>query len=809
MRPTARARLATALLLAAPLPALAQALPAAAPAAVAEERVAVPGLRSAAEILVDRWGIPHITAASQDDAYFAQGFNAARDRLWQIDLWRRRGLGLVSEAFGPAYVEQDRAARLFLYRGDMRTEWLSYGNGARRAATRFAEGVNAYIRWARADPARLPAEFRQFGYEPGEWAPEDVVRIRSHGLTRNVQSELRRAQVLCGADAATDTIRQRLDPPDPAPVVPEGLDPCAVPANVLDVFELATRNVPFTSAERRADAGGEGERRLGEAEPYELSTIGSNNWVVAASRTATGRPLLANDPHRAHGTPSLRYVVHLTAPGMDVIGAGEPALPGISIGHNGTVAFGLTIFAMDQEDLLFYETDAADPGTYRYRGRNESMRVVREAIPVRGEAPREVTLKFTRHGPVVLEQADRNRAWAVRSVWLEPGTAPYFGGLDYTRARNVDEFLGAMDRWGAPSENQVYADTAGTIAWVPGGLMPRRPNWDGLLPVPGDGRYEWDGFLDRSEMPASVNPPAGFVNTSNENNLPEGYPAALIGREWSDRSRFERSREVLAATPRLRVEDAQALQMDVVSQHGLRLQRVLAGLRTEDPALRDAIAWIGAWDGRLTEESPQGALMELWSTRHLRPAIVAAAVPEPLRAVVGAGDVRTAVELMERPDARLGADPPGRRDAILAESLRAALADAAARMGADRNAWAWGRVHTVQFDHPMAAWMDEATRARFRVGPMPKAGSGFTVSAATYAPGSFRLTAGASFRMVVDVGAWDNSRVVNTPGQSGDPSTPHYRDLFEAWRTGGYVPMLYSRPAVEGAAERRIALVPG
>ena len=764
-------------------------------AAVAEDRIVVSGLAAPAEILVDRWGIPHITAASQDDAFFAQGFNAARDRLWQIDLWRRRGLGLVSEVFGPAFVEQDRAARLFLFRSDMRTEWLSYGNGARRVATRFTDGINAFIRWAKADPSRLPVEFRVGNYEPAEWAPEDVVRIRSHGLTRNVQSELRRAQVMCGADAATDTMRQRLDPPDPAPVVPQGLDPCAVPANVLDVFDLATRNVPFTAEGRRA-----------AAEPYDLSTIGSNNWVVAASRTATGRPILANDPHRAHGTPSLRYVVHLRAPGMDVIGAGEPALPSISIGHNGTVAFGLTIFAMDQEDLYFYETSAAD--SYRYNNHDEPMRVVRESIPVRGEAPREVTLKFTRHGPVVLEQPERNRAWAVRSVWLEPGTAPYFGGLDYTRARNVDEFLGAMDRWGAPSENQVYADTSGTIAWVPGGLMPRRRNWDGLLPVPGDGRYEWDGFLDRAEMPVSVNPPQGFLNTSNENNLPPGYPPALIGREWSDPSRSERVREVLAATPKLTVEGAAALQMDVVSRHDLRLQRVLSQLRTDDATLRDAIAWIGTWEGQLTENSPQGALMELWSTRHLRPAIIAAAVPQPLRAAVGAGDVRTAVELMENPDRRLGADPAAKRDAILADTLRAALADAAQRMGPDRNSWAWGRVHTVQFDHPMAAWMDEALRNRFRVGPMPKAGSGFTVSAATYAPASFRLTAGASFRMVVDVGAWDNSRVVNTPGQSGDPASPHYRDLFENWRTGGFVPLLYSRPAVENAATRRISLTP-
>jgi penicillin amidase len=765
----------------------------------AEQSIAVPGLRAPAEIVVDRWGIPHITAASQDDAFFVQGFNAARDRLWQIDLWRRRGLGQLSEVFGPSHVEQDRAARLFLYRGDMRTEWLAYGNDAQRIATRFVEGINAYVRWAKADPARLPPEFRLGNYEPAEWAPEDVVRIRSHGLTRNVQSEVQRAQVLCQSTPEVDTIRRSIAP---AWTVqrPEGLDPCSIPADVLRDFELATRGVTFTRPGQRAEA----------PEPPEAGTIGSNNWVVAPSRSSTGRPILANDPHRAHGTPSLRYIVHLEAPGMNVIGAGEPALPGISIGHNGTIAFGLTIFAMDQEDLYVYETDPADPDTYRYRGRNAPMEVVTEEIRVRGEAPRRVTLKFTRHGPVVREDAANRRAYAVRTVWLEPGTAPYFGSIDYARARNVDEFLAAMDRWGAPSENQVYADTSGTIAWVPGGLMPIRRDWDGLLPVPGDGRYEWEGFMTRDQFPVEVNPARGFAASSNEMNLPEGYPIdrRRIGFEWSDPSRAERSREVLAGQPRHTPEDSQRLQMDVVSRHGLRLARVLQSIPVDDEGLRQAIAWLGQWDGALTENSAQGALSELWFTRHLRPAIIARAVPEPLRRVVGAGDPTTAVELMERPDARLGADPVAARNAVMLETLRAALADATQRLGPDRNAWAWGRLHHAQFDHAMAPLMDDALRRQTQVGPAPKAGSGFVVSASTYRASDFRLTAGASFRMVVDVGNWDASRVINSPGQSGDPRSPHYADLFEQWRTGQYVPLLYSREAIAREATQRIRLTP-
>ncbi len=780
---------------------LALSAPAALAQAPAEQNIPLPGLRAPAEIVVDRWGIPHITAASQDDAFFVQGFNAARDRLWQIDLWRRRGLGRLSEVLGPQYVDQDRAARLFLYRGDMRTEWLAYGNDAQRIATRFAEGINAYVRWAKADPQRLPPEFRLGNYEPAEWAPEDILRIRSHGLTRNVVSEVQRSEMLCQGTPEMDTIRRSISPPW-RPQRPEGLDPCSIPADVLRDFQLATQEVRFARPGQRAEAA---------PADWDTSTIGSNNWAVAPSRTATGRPILANDPHRAHGTPSLRYVVHINAPGMNVIGAGEPALPGISIGHNGTVAFGLTIFAMDQEDLYVYETDPADPDTYRYRGRNAPMDVVTEEIRVRGEdAPRRVTLKFTRHGPVVREDPANRRAYAVRTVWLEPGTAPYFGSIDYARARNIDEFLAAMDRWGAPSENQVYADTSGTIAWVPGGLMPIRRNWDGLLPVPGDGRYEWEGFMTRDRFPVEVNPQRGFVASSNENNLPEGYPIDRwrIGFEWSDPSRAERSREVLNGQQRHTVEDSERLQMDVVSRHGLRLARVLQSVPVDDDALREAIRWLAAWDGALTESSPQAALSELWFTRHLRPMLIALRVPEPLRRAVGPGDPTTAVELMERPDARLGADPVAARNALMLDSLRAALADATQRMGADRNAWAWGKLHHAQFDHAMAPLMDDAMRRQTQVGPMPKAGSAFAVSASTYRASDFRLTAGASFRMVVDVGNWDASRVINTPGQSGDPRSPHYADLFERWRTGQYVPLLYSREAIEREATHRIRLTP-
>jgi penicillin amidase len=319
----------------------------------------VDGLEQPAEIIVDYWGVPHIYADTHYDAFLVQGFNAARDRLWQIDLWRRRGLGLLSEVLGEAYVEQDRAARLFLYRGDMYAEWLAYGSDAKRIAEAFTAGINAYVSLVRSHPDLMPPEFALLGYEPALWAPEDVVRIRSNGLWRNVASEVRRARIACELGPEALPLVKMLEPAWQT-VVPEGFEPCELPAAVLDNYFLATAPVRFTDMagndRTTASHGGRRQALIAEARSRALaSDLGSNNWAVAPGRTDTGRPILADDPHRGHAVPSLRYIAHLTAPGLDVIGAGEPALPGISIGHNERIAFGLTVFPIDQEDLYVYE----------------------------------------------------------------------------------------------------------------------------------------------------------------------------------------------------------------------------------------------------------------------------------------------------------------------------------------------------------------------------------------------------------------------------------------------------------------------
>lgn len=770
----------------------------------------VAGLNAPARILIDVWGIPHIYAGNEHDLFFLQGFNAARDRLWQIDLWRKRGLGLLAKDFGPAYAEQDKALRLFLYRGDMNAEWAAYGPKAKTYADAFVAGINAYVADVRAGKRPLPIEFRIAGTMPDPWTADDVVRIRSHGLTRNVASEVKRSLVACAAGLDADRFRVKLEPAWTTKI-PDGLDPCSVPKAVLAPYELATRPVAFAAPkDQKAALAHDPDKFLTEAD-QQRDTIGSNNWVIAASRTATGRPILANDPHREHSVPSLRYIVGLNAPGISVIGAGEPALPGISIGHNGTIAFGLTIFNVDQEDLYVYELNPQNPNQYRYGNGWEDMRIVHETEQVKGEGNRELELKFTRHGPVIFVDDANKRAFAVRSIWFEPGTSAYFGSSDYMTAKDWNGFLGAMRRWGAPSENQVYADTKGNIGWVAAGKTPRRLGYDGLMPVPGDGRYEWQGFLSLDELPKAYQPKQGFLATANQMNLPADYPVAerKVGFEWADSARWQRINEVLAANTKVTLADAMDLQNDDTAMLGRRLVKLLQPLTSDDAHVKQGLDLLKPWDARDAADSAAAAVFEVWIANHLGPVLLKTTAPKAADLIAPeASSISALVAAVESPDASFGADPAAARDRILRDSLGAAVADVASKLGPDPSTWRWGRLHVAKFDHALMPLADKATAAQLSVGPLAYGGAGNVPRAATYRRTDYRLLSGASFRMVLDVGNWDASRTINTPGQSGDPFSGHYRDLAPLWATGQYVPLLYSLSAVEAATAEAITLTP-
>ncbi|MFF5807613.1 penicillin acylase family protein [Streptomyces sp. NPDC012746] len=777
------------------------------------EEYTVEGLAGPVEILVDTYGVPHLYADCEDDLFLAQGFDAARDRLFQLDLWRRRGLGLLAEAFGERFAERDRAARLFLYRGDLDAEWQAYGPGTARIAAAFTAGINAYVDLCERRPDLLPPEFHAVGHRPGRWRPEDVARIRGHGLFGNVEQEVARALTLRDFGPEVEDLR-RVREPARVLRVPDGLDPADVPDDVLAVYRLATTPVDF-------DEPGTPAPRI--------RPEGSNNWVIGPGRTATGRPLLANDPHRALTLPSLRRLVHLSAPGLDAIGAGEPALPGLSVGHNGHLAFGLTIFAIDQEDLYVYETSPQEPDRYFHDGRWEPMRVVRERVPVAGARAREVELRFTRHGPVIHQDPARRRAFAVRAAWLEPGMAPYLGGLGLLRARTTDEFLDALDRWGAPGENMVWATAEGTIGLRAAGRVPVRPNWDGLLPVPGDGRYEWDGRHPADVLPTLIDPPEGWLASANEMNLPDDFPhdRCAVGFDWDHRYRYERIAEVLGSAEGVTVEDCVRLQGDTVNSAARGVLAVLAerlghcGKASREGELRSAVALLCDWDADERADSAAAALYQIWQRRHLRPALLRhaltplvapSALPDALTRLLvdeelGA-DVRTDLALLDG----LARDTSGpldhaALDHVLAGSLTAAWAETRALLGDDPARWRWGDLHHAAPAHPLAGLLGDRLPRLRGLPRRERPGSGDTVLNTGY-DGDFRQQEGASFRIVVDVGAWDRSRVVNAPGQSGRPDSPHWDDLYDTWTRDESFPLHYGRAAVEAATRTRVVLTP-
>lgn len=753
-------------------------LPARARAALAQTsgRLAVAGLGRPVTVYRDPWGIPHIYAETQDDLFFAQGFVAAQDRLFQMELWRRAAEGRLAEILGPQHVERDRVARLLRYRGDLDAEYASYAPDAKGIVQAFVRGVNAYIETVRD---RLPVEFELAGFRPEPWTPEVCLsRLSSLGVTGYAGYEVGRALLIreLGVEAAAE-----LFPPDPAVPyqVPEGLDLALVDPKVLSAFLSAGGPVSF-----------------------EPPREGSNNWVVDGSLSATGKPMLANDPHRSIGVPSLRWMVHLVGPGWNVIGAGEPALPGVAAGHNDRVGFGFTIVGIDQQDLYVEEVNPENPNEVRSRGRWVPMRIERETIQVKGGDPVAVELKLTEHGPVVFEDPARHRAWALRWVGSEPGTAGYLGSLSLNRARSWPEFLKALERWKVPSENLLYADVDGNIGWKVAGLTPVRKGWNGLLPVPGDGRYEWQGFLPAAELPQDFNPARHFLATANHNILPPGYEHEL-GYDWAPRFRFDRLVETFSQPGRrFTAEDFKRLQHDEVAGPARELIDLLVQAKGADAELKPWIERLAKWDRVVSKDSAAAALYVFWTDK-LAPAAFQKRVPEALWPVVGnALSTDNLLRHLKQPSPRwFGEDPKAGRDAALLSALRDAVAEARKRMGDDPAAWRWGAVHRTSFRHPLAFRDKMFDLPTYELG-----GDGETVHV-TWGP-DFTVSFGASFREILDVADWDRSLATSVPGQSGQPLSPHYADLLPLWAEGKYFPLLYSRPRIEAESKDKLVLEP-
>ena len=776
----------------------------------------ITGLAQPVEIVRDRWGINHIYAKTEDDLFFAQGYAAAKDRLFQFEVWRRQATGTVAEILGPREVNRDIGARLHLYRGDLDAELNHYHPRGKAIVEAFVRGVNAYVAETERTPALLPLEFTMLGIKPGRWTPA-VVISRHQALTANITDEVRylRAIGAVGEAAVRDLLYfQGGEPvftPDPA------IDPKIVPDNVLQLYSASRSTVAFQPqdvlAEYRATdkpAAAAPVAVLADraaAESADPRDIGSNNWVVAGSRTQSTFPLLANDPHRTIAAPSLRYWVHLVAPGWNVIGGGEPVLPGVSIGHNEYGAWGLTIFGNDNEDLYVYETNPANPDEYKYRGAWEPMRVIKDAIPVKGEQPRAVELKFTRHGPVTFEDRANRRAYAVRAAWLEPGGAPYLSSLRMDQAKTWDEFREACTFNRMPSENMVWVDRKGTIGWQAAGIQPLRKNWSGLLPVPGDGRYEWDGYLPIAELPHEVNPSRGFIATANHYLSSTTFPAHAQHYVWTDPYRAARITELLGSGRLFSVAEMANVQNDDLSLPARALVPLLRDLAMASGPASRARDILMSWDYIMSKDSVAAGIYAMWQRRVLantRERLL----PAALRSFGGnLISTKRAIDWLHAPDGRFGEHPTQARDALLALSMDEAVAELTKRFGADAAQWKYGRdgYHHALIAHPLGAAVKTDVRAKLSVGPLPRGGDGTTISATGNGDNQ---TSGGSFKIIADPEDWDNSIGINTPGQSGNPNDPHYRDLFELWARGKYFTLAYSRPKVDSVKESVTTLEP-
>jgi penicillin amidase len=791
--------------------------PAALPASAAPEAVLqAPGLSQPVEIRRDRWGVNHIYAASEADLFFAQGYAAARDRLFQFEMWRRQATGTVAEILGARELERDRGARLHMFRGDLDAELAHYHPRGKAIVEAFVSGVNAWIAETERTPSLLPIEFEMLGTKPGRWTPA-VVISRHQSLTANVTGEAGavRAIKAIGAKALRDL--QYFQGGEPVFALDPSIDPAAFPDEVLAVYNAFRNPIRFrpedvAPAHRAAQEAGAAEAADG-APASDLSVdprdIGSNNWIISGSRTQSTFPILANDPHRAQSAPSLRYWVHLVAPGWNVIGGGEPVLPGVSIGHNEHGAWGLTIFGNDNEDLYVYETNPANANEYRYQGRWEAMRVITESIAVKGAKAAAIELKFTRHGPVVYEDRAARRAYALRAAWMEPGSAPYLASLRMNQARNWEEFREACAYNRMPAENMVWADRRGTIGWQAAGIQPLRRNWSGLLPVPGDGRYEWDGYLPITALPHEVNPARGFVVTANHYLFPNDYPwKEALHYSWADPFRASRIAEVLGAGRLFSVAETARLQNDDLSLPA----RALVPLTRDIPvgaAAAQARDRLLAWDFVLDRDSVPAGIYAMFQ-RRLLANVRDRLVPAAARGAAGAVtlSLKRVIDWLYAPDGRFGDNPTAARDALIGRSLEEAVAELAKRFGPDMAAWRYGQesYHHALIRHPLSQAVNAAARARLDAGPVPRGGDGSTVTATGNGDNQ---TSGGSFKLIADTEDWDNSIGINTPGQSGDAASPHYRDLLDLWAKGRYFPVAYSRGKVESVTESVITLTPG
>ena len=577
------------------------------------------GLQAKVEVLRDQWGVNHIYASNEHDLFFTQGYCAAKDRLFQFEVWRRQATGTVAEILGARELKRDIGTRLFKFRGDLQKELQHYHPRGKSIIEAYVEGVNTYITEVNAKPDLLPVEFKILKIRPEKWTPEIVIS-RHQGLLGNITQELNigRAVATVGEKKVKDLIW--FHPKDPNLQLDTAIRGDLLKADILALYNAYRTEVEFTKSDIMEHDEDDvsaldilNKRKQLADFLTEQEMEGSNNWVISGRKTASGFPMLANDPHRKIAVPSLRYIVHLVAPGWNVIGGGEPEIPGVSIGHNEFGAWGLTIYETDGEDLYVYSINPLNKNEYWYKGRWVKMKTIYETIKIKNQKAQTVQLNYTLHGPVTFIDSVNNKAYAVKCAWMEAGGAPYLASLRIDQANSWESFREACSYSHIPGENMIWADKKGNIGWQVVGIVPIRKNFSGYVPIPGDGRYEWSGYLPIKERAHLLNPSKNFFATANQHVTPDTYEHwDAVGYTWADPYRGDRINAVLNEKNNISLEDMGQLQTDYFSIPASTLTPLLSKIKFEDSFTNAAKQFLMNWNFKLDKNSIAAGIYVAW-----------------------------------------------------------------------------------------------------------------------------------------------------------------------------------------------------